>query len=175
MTQRIFFISFFLIISLSLGSCASLINWIKGQVKTPEVTFKSVDLKKLTLRNLDVDFEFYVNNINPFGINIDRIRIDLSVDGKGVLSSDYQHNQNIKANKRNVLYLPCRVKLLPTLKILVKILEGQNRIAYGIKAILDISTPVGDIKVPIRHKGHIENVRDKIPLQQIPTLNNISL
>ena len=152
--------------SLNLGSCTLLINWFKSQLKKPEVTFKSVDLRKLTLRNLDVDFEFYVKNINPFGINIDRIRIDLDIEGKNVLSSDYLHEQNISANKKSILKLPCRVKLLPTLKILIRVLEGQNDLAYKIKAILDVSTPVGNIEVPIRHRGRIENVRSKIPMEK---------
>ena len=166
MRNRRFYILAFIVLGLNLSSCAGLINWFKSQLKKPEVTFKSVDLRKLTLRNLDVDFEFYVKNINPFGINIDRIRIDLDIEGKNVLSSDYLHEQNISANKKSILKLPCRVKLLPTLKILVRVLEGQNDLAYKIKAILDVSTPVGNIEVPIRHRGRIENVRSKIPMEK---------
>jgi|GEM_PF-1982395 len=161
MTYSIKTISFTLLLSLLLSSCAM----VKKHVRKPTVDYQDYKLTSVSLQDASVDFHLKLNNPNPVRIPIKNISYTLRLHNKNLLQGKIKPKTDIPANGSTQLTIPARINYQDVIGGIKGLLD-QHAISYELKGDIDL----GLIKLPYNTAG-------TIPLPRLPEikLDNIKL
>lgn len=129
------------------SSCATL----KDALKEPEVSVTDMQIKAVSLSDMQVDFTLGVKNPNPLGISLSGMRYKLDVDDKSMLSGDSRQKLKVKANSSSTLSLPLSINY-KDLAGGVGALLKKDKVPYALSGDLDF----GLFRVPYKKQGILE-------------------
>lgn len=143
-------VSRLLIISAStllLGACAAL----QEVVKEPEVSVEEMQIKGVSLSEMQMDFILRVENPNPVGISLSGLSYQLDVEGKSLIAGDSRERLKVAANDTGRMTLPLNLKYKEVFGGLEAIFR-QETLRYALKGDLDF----GLFRLPYSKQGVIE-------------------
>ena len=108
-------------------------------VRVPTVRLKAVHLDSLSLAGADLRLELAVHNPNVFGLSINSLSNEFSVQGDPWVDGTAPRRQAIAAKQESVFSLPFTLRFLSLGRTVRNILLGQNSLQYE----LDLATVVG--------------------------------
>ena len=80
------------------ASCSHLnVDTLKKHVDTPKVTIKSFDIKGISLRDVDLQFDIEITNPYPIDIKLEKATFKVDVEQKQLLSMDTPSGFTVKA------------------------------------------------------------------------------
>ena len=108
-------------------------------VRAPTVRLDTVHLDSLGLSGAEFRLELVVYNPNAFGLSIDSLSYEFSVDRDPWVSGTAPRRQSIAPKQESVLSLPFTLRLISLGRTVRDILTGQDTLQYE----LDIAATVG--------------------------------
>lgn len=108
-------------------------------VRVPTVRLEAVYLDSLSLSGADMRLELTMYNPNIFGLSIDSLSYEFSVEGNPWVSGTAPHRQAIAPKQESVLSLPFTLRFLSLGRTVRTTLLGQNSLQYE----LGLATAVG--------------------------------
>lgn len=76
----------------------------------PDVSVSRVSFAGLSFDDMDLVFDFAVDNPNAFGISLSNFVYDLSINNSSLISGDKQDKLSIQAFKTSAVSLPVKLK-----------------------------------------------------------------
>ena len=117
-------------------------------VKEPQVVVRKVAIVGLDTSGVDVEFQLTVTNPNMFDISLLGYSYDLKVLTLPLANGGRQETIQFPAGRDTDLLLPLRVNHSSLVNIL-KRRPDPDRIPYQLQALLSISTPAGEMSLPV--------------------------
>lgn len=141
-----------LLLSLTTTGCDGKIpNMAELRKLKPEVNFKDVKVKGITFQNIDTDFIMQVKNPYPVGMKVASNDWSLSLAGSDFLDGS-GGKLNIGANGRSPVKIPIKMAWADAFRV-AGAMKGKDEIPFVFQTRMGFNTPVGEIKVPLRHEG----------------------
>jgi LEA14-like dessication related protein len=137
--MRITFLSILLL--LFLCGCSLLLE-------EPKVSLTRTSLVGVDTAGADIECALAISNPNSFDLTLRGYTYDLRVMSLPLAAGGLQEPLAIPAGKQTDMRLPIRVKYADLLEIL-KRLPDPDRIPYQLRASLMLSTPLGDMVIPV--------------------------
>jgi LEA14-like dessication related protein len=163
-----------LALALTASGCALLQNLFRTAFREPELRFKTVTLRDLSLGGAGINTVWTLENPNPMGLSIAEIDYAFSVEGKQVIAGKPAQGLEIPANGRTELVFPADVKF-QDLAQTVGVFLDKDVATYRAEGHLGIKTPIGVIRIPLSKEGTFEV--PKLPALEFdsPRIKNLSL
>lgn len=108
----------------------------------PEIEFLSLAVRDLTLGGADLSFRFRLKNINQYDLLVQRINLDLRVDGRNIFKGDLPGDKTLLAGEAKVFSIPLLLdffELGPELKESL----SKEQISFNLKVWLEIDSVWG--------------------------------
>ena len=126
------------------SSCATL----KEGLKEPEVSVTDMQVKAVSLSDMQLDFTLGVDNPNPLGIKLSGLKYKLDIDDKSLLSGDSKQKLKVKANSRSSVTLPLSINY-KDLAGGIGALINKDSVQYALSGDLDF----GLFRIPYKKTG----------------------
>jgi LEA14-like dessication related protein len=149
-------------LGLTLSGCALLGNLFHSAFKKPDLRFKTVNLRGVSLAGLDLDTVWTLNNPNRMGLSLAEIDYTFFVEGKQVVAGAPRKGLQIGANKKSDLTFPADIKfaeLAPALGVFL----NKDQASWRAQGHIGVKTPIGIVRLPLSREGSFE-------VPKIPTL-----
>jgi LEA14-like dessication related protein len=134
------FITSILLMALISG-CASL-------VQEPRVTLNETRMVGLDMDGVDIEFSLSITNPNSFDLSLLNYTYNLLVLDLPLSTGGKQETILFPAGKETGVQLPVRLKFTELLDI-IKQTKDPDKIPYHLNSILHLSTPLGEIAIPV--------------------------
>lgn len=144
------------LVALLLSACATL----KEVIKEPEVAVEDMQIKAVSLSDMQLDFILGVKNPNPVGISLSGLSYKFDVDGKSLFSGDSREKLKVGANDSGRLTLPLTLNYEQILGGVEGLLQ-RDTIAYDLSGKLNF----GLFSIPYSKRGEIK----------LPSLPDVSI
>ncbi len=109
-------------------------------VRVPTVRLKAVHLDSLSLSGADLRLELAVHNPNVFGLSINSLSYEFSVEGDPWVNGTAPRRQSIAPKQESVFSLPFTLRFLSLGRTVRTILMGQNSLQYELDLVSVIGT-----------------------------------
>lgn len=147
-----------LVLTVSIVSCAS----IKEMIKEPDVKYDDMKITAISLKDIDLQFNFQINNPNSYGVTLTDFDYQLEINNASFLDGEQTAETQVPASGSGFFQVPVRVNY-STLYNTVRSLSGKDEAPYRIKGTARVKTPIGPIGIPFSASGNF-------PLFQKPTV-----
>src|SRR5215208_41077 len=141
--------------SLALPGCAALRDLFQAAFKKPDLRFKTLSVREVTLSGADLDTVWVLNNPNPVGLSLAQVEYAFFVENKQVVAGKPRNGLQIPASDKTDITFPADVKfqeLVPSLAVFLQ----KDVAAYRAEGTLGVETPVGVIRFPLKKEGTFE-------------------
>jgi LEA14-like dessication related protein len=142
-----------LLAAFAVSGCASLQGALSSAVKTPELTFESVELKDASLADATVELVFGLHNPNPVGLSLAEVDYAFAVEGKQVASGKPDAGLQIPAQGTTQLRFPAKVAFAELAQAAIAAASKES-VAYRASGGLGVQSPVGVLRVPLAKEGN---------------------
>lgn len=136
-------ILFFIIVTLVVSSCASVIQ-------KPEISINNVDLGYVSLKESSATFTLNVRNPNGFAIYLSGIEYALSLNGISVADGENADKIKIAAKGEETIEIPIRLRVGEMVKMIPTFLR-ERQVKYELDG--KVKTPV--VNIPFYRVGGI--------------------
>ncbi len=130
--------------------------------KLPKVSLKTLTLESLSFSGANLALKLQVDNPNGFGVALDRLQYDFTVNGKRWLNGARSSLGNIAQNKSNEITLPITLNFMEMGSGLYSLLKSDQKLNYSLDGKLDATGGhplIGSFKMPISHSGQVKLAR----------------
>ena len=117
-------------LALSASSCAALRDLFRNAFQKPELRFKTVNIRDVSLTGAGINTVWTLENPNPMGLSLAEIDYAFFVEGKQVVAGKPRNGLQIPASGRTELVFPADVKfqeLAPEVRRTINDLVRQLR------------------------------------------------
>jgi LEA14-like dessication related protein len=142
--------------TLLLNACATL----KETIKEPNVSVDAVNLRDISLSNLQLDFLLGIDNPNPLGIAMQGLTYNLAIDGKQMFDGVSTERVSVPANGNSQVTLPFAIDFEQLLSGFED-LRNKKTVSYDLTGKVDL----GLISLPYSKRGEFT----------LPTLPKLSV
>jgi LEA14-like dessication related protein len=152
-------------VAAALAACFTLTTCqtLKGMVREPKVSLKSVDITNVSFVGIDLLCKVNVNNPNSFTIPFPELGWELLINANHFIEGTIKNDSAIKSRGTTVVEVPVSMKYAEVFSTF-KSLVGSTEVDYRIPLKLKFDLPVlGERVVCLEPKG-------TIPLLQFPSL-----
>src|SRR5215211_3233770 len=135
--------------------CAALRKLFESAFKRPELKFKTLAVREVTLSGTTLDTVWLLENPNPVGLSLAQIDYSFFVEGKQIVAGKPRNGLQIPASKSAELTFPAEVKfqdLVPALGVFLQ----KDVATYRAEGTLGVQTPLGVLRFPLRKEGTFE-------------------
>jgi LEA14-like dessication related protein len=139
----------------ALSGCAALRKLFQSAFRRPELKFKAVALREVTLTGANLDTVWLLENPNPVGLSLAEIDYAFFVEGKQIVAGKPRNGLHIPASNRAELTFPAEVKFQELAPALGVFLE-KDVATYRAQGSLGVQTPIGVLRLPISKEGTFE-------------------
>ncbi|MEM6558148.1 MAG: LEA type 2 family protein [Myxococcota bacterium] len=136
-----------------LASCAALQGLGREAFKSPEISFKDVKLRDVSLAGTTLDFEFELLNPNPVAVTFATLDYQLDIDGSQFVKGESDKGVEMKANGSSTINVPLTVEFKELADSLLAFLKAKDSIAYRLQAGFGLKTPLGPLRLPVDVDG----------------------
>jgi len=140
--------------------------------KTPQVSLKQTEIKKVDRDGVDIECRLAISNQNPFDLSMLSYRYDLKLAARPFASGSSVEKLIIPSGKETVMTLPARIKFDDFIEV-VKAQPDLGRIPYQLNATLKMDTPVGTVDVPVEKEDTFAVPEKYRPDYYIKKLRNL--
>ena len=119
----------------------------------PEVAFKDVKIRDITFQGLDTRFVLEVKNPYPVGMKLLSNDWSLALAGNEFLDGS-GGRVNIEAGRKSPVRIPVAMDWTDAFAV-AGAMKGRDEIPFELHTRMGFSTPVGEVKVPLRHSGSL--------------------
>lgn len=126
--------------------------------KLPKVSLKGISVDKLSLTSATLALKLQVDNPNGFNLGLDRLRYDLTVNGKRWASADKSALGDVKEQQTNTLTLPLTLHLMELGSGVYNLLGSSQPLDYSLSGTLDASSAnqlIGKFGMPFTSNGRV--------------------
>ena len=154
--------------------CATLQQLAQSAFVQPTFSFKTVNLRDISLTGLTLDVVYHLDNPNTVGLDLAKVDYALSVEGRSVVSGSPPNGLAIPASGGADVTFPATLRFAD-LAPLVEVFLSKDSASYHATGSLGVNTPVGLIFLPLQHDGVFEV--PKIPSIQLqsPRIKSVGL
>lgn len=160
--------------SLALPGCAALRNLFQKAFRKPDLKFKTLSLREVSLGGADVDTIWTLNNPNPIGLSLAQADYAFFVENKQVVAGKPRNGLQIPASGKTDLNFPAGVKFQELAPALMVFLQ-KDVAAYRAEGTLGVDSPIGVIRFPLRKEGTFEVPKVPQLAFEPPRIKNITL
>jgi len=140
---------------LCVAGCQSLEQFFQK----PDVAFKSVSLKTMSLYDATAVFSFDVNNPNPVGATLQNLTYDLAIERKSIARGTAEKGVKIPAKGTGVVELPVCITYADVIASLAE-LSGKREVAYDLSGAFNFL----GVAIPYHTEG-------TLPLPKLPAIS----
>lgn len=151
----------------ALGGCAG-----PPLFQKPTVTFDGLKVTGAGSEGLDLVADLQVQNPNIFPITVRGYRYALTVTGLPFGSGRELHEVTLVPQGTTAVQIPARIPFSAILQLLEN-RPDPDRIPYGLEAVLDLSTPFGAQRLPVKHSGLFSVPAEYRPDQYLQQLRRL--
>jgi LEA14-like dessication related protein len=123
-------------------------------VEKPTVNLKDVRFAGLDSDGVSIDFLLSVTNTNSFDIPLNGYVYDVRLMALPLARGESKDSVTFYGNSSSDMLIPVRIAYSDVVEIL-KRRPGLKEIPYQLNADLDVGTPLGNVKVPVRKNGNL--------------------
>ena len=142
-------------VAVGASGCA-LVNAISQSVTTPKVTFKTAELREVTLQGVSLDFLFEVQNPNAVGAEISSLAYDLRLNGSRFAKGTTKEALRVEPHGTSDVRFPFEINFQELGRTMSSLLGGQSTVKYELDVALTFDTSIGRIEVKRSADGEIE-------------------
>ena len=117
-------------------------------MQEPRVTLTRTVITGLDTSGANLECTLAISNPNPYDLSLLGYSYDLRVMSLSLASGGAMETITVPAGKQADMRIPIRIKLGNLIEIL-KRQPDPERVPYRFRASLQLSTPLGDMSVPI--------------------------
>ena len=121
-------------------------------VEKPTVNLKDVRFAGLDSDGVSIDFLLSVTNANSFDLPLNGYAYDVRLMALPLARGESKDSITFYGNSSSDMLIPVRIAYSDVVEIL-KRRPGLKEIPYQLNADLNVVTPVGNVKVPVRKDG----------------------
>jgi len=163
MKRKLLLMAAILICGLLCTTCSALNSLLKGAVKPPKVTLKSVDFSSIDFTGLTLLSKVNVQNGTSVSIPLPKIDWDLFVISNPFVKGTIQSKGSLKSQGTTEVQFPVSFTYADLIKTVASLTDDNAK--YKIKMIAQIPVPkLGNMSWPLEHEG-------KIPLMRVPNIS----
>jgi len=137
----------FVIAAAALGGCAG-----SPLLQKPSVSFDGLKVTGAGSEGLDLAVDLQVNNPNLFPLTVRGYRYALTVTELPFGSGRELQEVTLLSQAATRVQIPVRIPFSAILQLLENRLDPE-RIPYGLEAVLELSTPFGAQRLPVKSSG----------------------
>lgn len=119
---------------------------------TPTITFKKLEIKKVSFQNADVDFVFDVQNPNPLKVSLASFKYQLDFEGTKAVEGSDPNGLVLAASGSSEMRLPVSLVYEELYKT-IQAVKGKDDINFALSGEFGFNTPIGEAKVPYKETG----------------------
>jgi LEA14-like dessication related protein len=163
-----------LVVLTALSGCAALRKLFESAFRRPELKFKTLAVREVTLSGANLDTVWILENPNPMGLSLAEIDYGFFVEGKQIVAGKPRNGLHIAASKSTELTFPADVKfqdLAPALGVFLQ----KDVATYRAEGTLGVQTPIGVLRLPIRKEGTFEVPKVPALAFEPPRLTNVGV
>jgi LEA14-like dessication related protein len=135
------------LLALSASACVA-------HLKRPAVEFQSAEVKAVDVEGATILCRLDVENPNSVELSVVRLSWQLSVRGRQVAEGSLPELARLPANGRATVALPARVRFGDLPGVMSLLFSGEE-IAYELKGVAGVDSPVGVLDLPFAHSGNL--------------------
>jgi len=147
---------------LVLAGCAGLGELAGAAFEKPRLSFRGVAVEGLDLEGATLDFDFRIENPNPYGVRLARVAFGLDVEGQRVTRGEVAGGLEVPANGAAPVRFAARLRYADVPRF-VELVRTRDRVAYALRGAVGVDTPLGVVELPLSHDG-------EVVLPRLPTL-----
>lgn len=155
--------------ALLLGGCAT-----TDLLQKPTVTLDGVKVTGAGSEGLDLSVGLQVQNPNLFPLTVRGYRYALTVTELPFSSGRETREVTLAPQTTTPVQIPVRIPFSVLLQLL-KNRPDPDRIPYGLDAVLELSTPLGAHRLPVKHSGQFSLPQQYRPDTYLQQLRNLLL
>ncbi len=141
-----------IIVSLSLMmtgfSCAGL----KNLFDQPKINYESFAIQSISLKDIDLNINFRIQNPNAIGITLTGFSYNLEVDSHPFLRGEQQTGLQIPANGSSGFTVPAKIVYSDLFQSVKSIVNNQEA-PYRMQGTAQVKTPIGAVGIPFSYSG----------------------
>ncbi|GEM_PF-1568318 len=150
------FVFYFCVMSMiPFAGCKHIMALLNAAFKKPTMTYKTMHLKNVSFKGMNMDFEFLLNNPNAVGVTLSSLRYKLDIDGSTLLQGTSSRSIRVEANGSSPVRLPLGVEFRKFVKSMMAFFQKRDYVPYAIAVEFGIETPIGNITIPLSHKANV--------------------
>lgn len=130
-----------------LASCATM----QEAIKEPEISVDDMQVRAVSLSDMQLDFILGVKNPNPLGISLRGMSYRLDVEGKSMMRGDSRERLKIGANSSSSVTLPVSLNYKDLSGGFADLLN-RDKVRYELRGKLDF----GLFRLPYKKQGSID-------------------
>lgn len=128
----------------------------------PEVHFKDLKVKGIDFQSIDTNFVMQVKNPYPVGMKLQSHSWSLALAGNDFVDGT-GGKLSIGANGASPVRIPVNMAWADAFRV-AGAMKGKDEIPFVFKSRMGFNTPIGEVKVPLKHEGtlpalHLPRVR----------------
>lgn len=143
---------------LTLSGCALLNDYLAlaaVAVQPPAFTFRTAEVKDVTLAGLTLDTVWELSNPNDVSVSLASVDYALFIDGKQVLAGSPPNGLTLEARGSTQLHFPAAIRFVDLGQV-VEIFLTKDTAKWRAEGSLGVQTPIGVLKVPLAHEDVFE-------------------
>lgn len=148
-------LSFLILTAVTICGCATLQNL----VQKPEIAFKGMHVKNMSLFEGDVVFKFEVSNPNPVGARLTNIDYNLKLNEEDFIKGNLDQGLSLKAGGSSIVELPVTINYFDLFETVAEVIE-TGEVAYNLTG----SMGVGPFDIPYQTRG-------SFPIPKLPKVS----
>lgn len=124
----------------------------------PKVKLQNLTLEKLNYTSANLALKLQVDNPNAFSLGLDRLRYDLTVNGKRWASADQASLGSVQQQQQNTITLPLTLHFMELGTSVYNLLSSGQKLDYRLNGTLDASSSnslIGKFDMPFNNRGQI--------------------
>jgi len=123
-----------------------------AHLERPGVELLTAEVNEVDPEGATLLCRLEVENPNSVELSVERLRWQLSVEGRSVAEGDLSEPARVPARGRATVSLPARVRFQELPGLLNLLLSGKE-VPYELKGVAAVGGPVGTIDLPFSHSG----------------------
>jgi LEA14-like dessication related protein len=143
------------LILFTFSGCAALNDLFRSAFVAPTLSFKSVDIKDVSLAGLTLDLVYTLDNPNPVGVQLASVDYLLKVEGKQVVAGAPEAGLAIPASGQAEMRFPATVRFQDLAGVAETFLT-RDFASYEASGNLGVDTPIGIVTLPVQKQGQFE-------------------
>ena len=135
--------------------CAALRHLFESAFRKPELKFKALALREVSLTGANLDTVWLLENPNPVGLSLAEVDYAFFVEGKQIVAGKPRNGLHIPASNNAELTFPAEVKFQDLAPALGAFLQ-KDVATYRAQGTIGVQTPIGVLRLPISKEGTFE-------------------